>query len=77
MPPEPGRTCNQLAIVLDKLVVSAPVVQAVINDGGAPISGTFTRDAAAAMARQLDVDALPFQFQLQRRDWLSDTLGAK
>ncbi|MCL2467913.1 MAG: hypothetical protein FWF02_01830 [Micrococcales bacterium] len=45
---------NRFGIVLDGLVVSAPSINAVILDGKAEISGSFTRDDAKALASYLD-----------------------
>src|SRR5450830_1062432 len=56
---------NQFGIVLDGLVVSAPQVHEIIPTGEAIISGTFTRDTAATLARQLNFGALPLTFDVQ------------
>ncbi len=49
---------NQFAMVLDGLVISAPVSQVAIPDGKAEISGSFTRDSAATLANQLNFGSL-------------------
>ncbi|MEV7230059.1 MULTISPECIES: SecDF P1 head subdomain-containing protein [Polymorphospora] len=49
---------NQVAVVLDNLVVSAPAVQGVIT-GDTEISGRFTRDRAMLLAAQIGSDPLP------------------
>ncbi|GAB3046996.1 protein translocase subunit SecD [Sediminivirga luteola] len=67
---------NQFAIVLDGLVVSAPVSQAIITDGRAQISGSFTRDSAETLANQLKNGSLPISFQVQSEEQISPTLGA-
>ncbi|GAA2907751.1 hypothetical protein GCM10010517_74180 [Streptosporangium fragile] len=45
---------NQLAIVIDGKVVSAPVVEEPIPGGEVQISGDFTRETATAYARRLN-----------------------
>ncbi|WP_246036785.1 MULTISPECIES: protein translocase subunit SecD [Cellulomonas] len=68
---------NQFAVVLDALVISAPSVNEVIPNGQAEISGTFTRDSAAALANQLSFGSLPISFQVQSEQQISATLGAE
>ena len=68
---------NQFAMVLDGLVISAPSVNAVITDGNAEISGTFTRESAATLARQLNFGALPLTFEVQSEQQISATLGSE
>ncbi|MPV49365.1 protein translocase subunit SecD [Pseudactinotalea sp. HY160] len=68
---------NRFAIVLDSLVVSAPSVNDVIPNGEAQITGGFTREAAATMARQLSFGALPIHFEVQSEAQISATLGSE
>ncbi len=68
---------DQFAIVLDGLVVSAPQVHEIIPTGEAIISGTFTRDTAATLARQLNFGALPLTFDVQSEAQISATLGSE
>ena len=68
---------NQFGIVLDGLVVSAPRVKDIIPTGDAIISGTFTRDTAATLARQLNFGALPLTFDVQSEAQISATLGSE
>ncbi|MFS0704272.1 protein translocase subunit SecD [Cellulomonas sp. 179-A 9B4 NHS] len=68
---------NQFAVVLDALVISAPSVNEVIPNGRAEISGTFTRDSAAALANQLSFGSLPISFEVQSEQQISATLGAE
>lgn len=68
---------NRFAIVLDSLVVSAPSVNDVIPNGEAQITGGFTREAAATMARQLSFGALPIHFEVQSESQISATLGSE
>ena len=66
---------NQFAIVLDNLVISAPVTQAALTAGNASITGSFTAASAKVLADQLKFGALPMSFVLQTRDDISPTLG--
>ena len=75
LPLEPPR--NQFAIVLDGLVVSAPSINSVISDGKAEISGSFTRESASTLARQLNFGALPLTFEVQSEEQVSATLGSE
>jgi preprotein translocase subunit SecD len=56
---------NRLAIVLDGVVYSAPVIQAVIT-GDAQITGGFTRAESDALASTLSSGPLPVAFTLPR-----------
>jgi preprotein translocase subunit SecD len=66
---------NQFAIVLDNLVISAPVTQAALTAGNASITGSFTAASAKVLADQIKFGALPMSFQLQTREDISPTLG--
>ncbi|MEI2732177.1 MAG: protein translocase subunit SecD [Dermatophilaceae bacterium] len=68
-------TRNRFAIVLDKQVITAPATNAVITDGHASITGSFTLDSARTLAQQLKFGALPMSFTLQTQDDISPTLG--
>lgn len=68
---------NQFAIVLDKLVISAPTTQAAITNGQASITGSFTIESARALAQQLKFGALPMSFALQTQEDISPTLGSE
>jgi preprotein translocase subunit SecD len=57
-------TQQQFAIVLDGVVLSAPVVNTPITDGNAQISGSFTADSAKSLANSLKYGALPLKFQV-------------
>ncbi|WP_392969453.1 hypothetical protein [Streptomyces sp. LN245] len=50
---------NQMAIVLDGAVISAPSVNQRLGDGTAEISGSFTRESAERLAVTLGSGALP------------------
>jgi preprotein translocase subunit SecD len=66
---------DQFAVVLDKSVITAPQARAVISDGRASITGSFTIDSAKALAQQLKFGALPLQFALQTNDTITPQLG--
>jgi preprotein translocase subunit SecD len=53
-----GQGNNQVAIVLDDVVISAPEVLDVLT-GSTQISGAFTRDSAMVLAAQLNSEPLP------------------
>ena len=66
---------NQFAIVLDGLVVSAPVVNEPILGGSATISGSFTAEEAKALAQVLKYGALPLTLSIDEVSQISPTLG--
>lgn len=53
---------NQFAITLDGLVITAPATNAVITNGQAQITGSFTQETATVLADQLKYGALPIGF---------------
>lgn len=67
---------NQVAMVLDGMVISAPVIQEPITGGRAQISGSFTQVTADELANQLKYGALPLKFEKSSIDEISSTLGA-
>jgi preprotein translocase subunit SecD len=64
-----------LAIVLDKQVVSAPVINQPITDGSGQISGSFTQEAAQTLAIQLRSGALPIPIKVVQSRTVGATLG--
>lgn len=59
---------QQFAIVLDGQVISAPVVNDIINNGTSTISGgtpPFTQQSATSLANSLKYGALPLSFSIQ------------
>lgn len=68
---------DQFAVVLDKQVITAPQARAVITDGRASITGSFTIDSAQALAQQLKFGALPLSFATQTQDDITPQLGAE
>lgn len=67
---------NQIAIVLDGTVVSAPVVQERISGGAAQISGRFTPEEARNLAIMLRAGALPVPVDVLENRSVGPTLGA-
>lgn len=67
---------NQVAIVLDGLVVSAPSINEAIPSGSAEITGNFTRVEAEDLANVLKYGALPLAFDRGEVQQVSPTLGA-
>jgi preprotein translocase subunit SecD len=56
-------TEKQFAIVLDGQVLSAPTMDAIITNGQAQISGSFTEETATSLATSLKFGALPIAFE--------------
>lgn len=67
---------KQIAIVLDGVVVSAPVVREKISGGEAQISGNFTMAEAARLAIMLRAGALPVRVEVLENRSVGPTLGA-
>ncbi|MEI8066390.1 MAG: protein translocase subunit SecD [Actinomycetes bacterium] len=67
---------NQVAIVLDGLVVSAPRINEAINTGNAQITGNFTQTDAQDLSNVLKYGALPLAFDRGEVQQISPTLGA-
>jgi preprotein translocase subunit SecD len=67
---------NQVAIVLDGLVVSAPAIREAIPSGNAQITGSFTQLEAQDLANVLKYGALPLAFDRGEVQQVSPTLGA-
>lgn len=64
-----------LAIVLDKMVISSPVINSAIPDGQGEISGSFTVDEANALAVQLRYGSLPIGLDILQTEVIGPTLG--
>lgn len=67
---------EQLAIVLDGVVVSAPVVQERISGGNAQISGRFSVPEAQRLAIMLRAGALPVGVEVLENRSVGPSLGA-
>ncbi len=67
---------DQVAIVLDGVVVSAPQIQSAILGGQAQITGDFTPQEAEDLATILRYGSLPLKFEKSEIRHISATLGA-
>jgi preprotein translocase subunit SecD len=67
---------NQVAIVLDGLVVSAPRIISAITAGNAQITGNFTQTDSSDLANVLKYGALPLAFDSGEVQQISPTLGS-
>ncbi|MEO8162686.1 MAG: protein translocase subunit SecD, partial [Ilumatobacteraceae bacterium] len=73
---EPTCPTAQVAIVLDGVVISAPVVREPIFSGGSvQISGDFTESEARDLAKILEFGAVPVRFGVSQVQTVSPTLG--
>lgn len=72
--PEPQ---NQIAIVVDRSVISAPTVQSPITGGTGDITGGFSENEARDLATVLNSGALPVELTRQQVQTVSPTLGAE
>jgi protein-export membrane protein SecD len=66
---------DQLAIVVDREVISAPTVDEPITGGSWIISGNFTETRAKDLATQLNAGALPVELTTEQVLTVSPTLG--
>lgn len=66
---------KRVAIYLDGIPISAPVVQTEITNGKAVISGGFTLEEAKQLARNLRAGALPVPVELIGQQTIGPTLG--
>ncbi|MDQ5949164.1 MAG: preprotein translocase subunit SecD [Patescibacteria group bacterium] len=64
-----------LAIFLDGTAISSPVIKDEIIDGKAVISGSFTRDEAKTLVRNLNYGALPVPIELISTETVGASLG--
>jgi preprotein translocase subunit SecD len=64
-----------LAIVLDKKIISAPVIKNEIPDGQGVISGSFDIEGANSLAVQLRYGALPIPLKILSSTSVGPTLG--
>lgn len=67
---------KRLAIYIDGVLLSAPVVQEKISGGKAQISGNFTIQEAKELARNLKAGALPVPIRLIAQQSVGPILGA-
>jgi preprotein translocase subunit SecD len=66
-----------MAIYLDGLPISVPVVQSEITTGTAVISGTFTAEQAKLLATRMNSGALPVPIRLVSQQTIGASLGAE
>jgi len=67
---------KHLTIVLDKQVISSPVINEAIPSGQGSISGDFTYESANAFAIQLRYGSLPIPLKIVETRIIGPTLGA-
>lgn len=66
---------KRIAIYLDGVPISAPVVNEAISGGRAQISGNFTPEEARTLARRLNAGALPIPIALLSQQSVGAALG--
>lgn len=66
---------NRIAIYLDDVPISAPVVNSEITNGRAVITGGFTLEEARQLARRLNAGALPVPIELIGQQTVGPSLG--
>jgi preprotein translocase subunit SecD len=66
---------NQIAIVVDRKIISSPTVQSPITTGTGEITGSFSEDEAKDLATVLNAGALPVELTRQSVQTVSPTLG--
>lgn len=67
----------QIAILVDKVIISSPVVQGAITGGSGTISGGFTQQSAQSLAVELQSGSLPVSLTQQTVQTVSPTLGTQ
>ena len=70
-------TGESLAIVIDKQVLMAPVIQSPIINGQATITGEFSLEEAQKLSIQLNAGALPVPITVLEQRNIDATLGAE
>jgi protein-export membrane protein SecD len=68
---------NQIAIALDRSIISNPTVTGAITAGNGEITGNFTEDSSKQLASLLNAGALPVELTRQSVRTVSPTLGAE
>ena len=66
---------DQIAIIVDRVVISSPTVQSAITGGTGEITGGFGEPEAKDLATQLNAGALPVELTRQSVRTVSPTLG--
>jgi len=67
---------HRFAIVLDKKIISAPVIQSAITGGSGQITGNFTEESANELAILLRAGALPAPLKVEEQRTVGAELGA-
>lgn len=67
---------KQLAVVLDGVIITAPVVNEAISGGAAVITGTFTLAEAKQVVQRFNAGALPAPITLISQQTIGATLGS-
>lgn len=67
---------KRFAIVLDKKIISAPVIQGAITGGSGQITGSFTPESANDLAVLLRAGALPAPLKVEEQRTVGAELGA-
>jgi preprotein translocase subunit SecD len=68
---------NQIAIAVDRKIISNPVVQGAITAGSGQISGNFTEQSAKDLAAILNAGSLPVNLTQESVQTVSPTLGSE
>lgn len=68
-------TGKRLAIYIDNVLISAPVIREAIPSGTAQITGNFTIEEAKELVRNLNAGALPVPIELISQNTIGPTLG--
>jgi len=66
-----------LAIILDGVVISAPIINTEIGGGSAVITGNFTPEEARTLVRDLNFGALPVPIEIIGTQSIGPSLGAQ
>jgi preprotein translocase subunit SecD len=67
---------KRFAIILDKKVISAPVIQGVIPGGSGQITGNFTQESVNELVVLLNAGALPAPMKVEEQRTVGAELGA-
>ncbi len=68
---------DNIAVVLDNRVYSAPVIQEPITNGSSRISGNFTPEDVTILASILETGKLPVRSTIVQEDTVGPTLGSE
>jgi preprotein translocase subunit SecD len=72
-----GDPTKQIAIAVDRTIISSPQVTGAITAGNGEITGSFTETEAKDLATQLNSGALPVELTRQSVQTVSPTLGTE